>query len=117
MFLLGFLLITVLSVLQHQQRALLHKTEAPTAVGDHDFFALAQPIVWHRSVGSLAETPLYLVSDQAVERDDIQMRKVAWWRRYHIYQDMTASQAAYFLKIRRGHYLPLGTERRPDAPN
>jgi hypothetical protein len=97
--------------LQHRKRDLLETTEAPTALGDRAFYVLSRPVSWTRVVAKMEGKTLFLQSDEPVEREDVQMRKIAWWRRFHLYE-ASGEAETYFVKVNKGRYLPLGTVRR-----
>lgn len=109
-FVIGLVAVAVMTVLQHRERELLESTEAPTAVGDRNLYVPRASGIPRGPVAALSDQEfLYLQSDQPVTRDDAQMLKVAWWRRYHVYRDGTdpVAEGAYFLKIDKGRYLSL----------
>lgn len=120
-FVIVFLAATVMAVLPHRQRELLETTEAPTAVGDHAFFVLRRPIQWQIPTAALhQQTPLYLQSAEPLTRSDLKMRKVTWWRRFHVYQEAELETPAdpYYVKIDKGQFLPLGLQpMRPEEEN
>jgi len=110
-FVIAMVAVTVMTGLQHRKRAVLERTEAPTSVGDRAFYVLSRPVIWTRAVAKLDGRALFLKSDAPVEREDVQMRKVAWWRRFHLYEPH-GEPGAFFVKVEKGRYLPLGRERR-----
>lgn len=111
-FFIAYLGVTAMTALQHRQRDVLESTEAPTAVGDHAFYVLQRPLIWRQPVAALEEEKLlFLQSVDPIARDDSQMLKVAWWRRYHVYRDSEdTTKDRYYVKMAKGRYLPLGPE-------
>ena len=112
-FVIAMFTMSLITALQHRRRDVLETTHAPTGVGDKAFFQLTRPIIWKRDVAKLDGTALYLQSEEPTERADTQMRKVAWWRQFHVYEDATAPNA-YFLKVSKGRYLPVSQRPRDD---
>ncbi len=110
-FVIAMMAVTLVTGLQHRKRDLLETTEAPTALGDRAFFVLSRPVSWTRVVAKMEGKTLFLQSDEPVEREDVQMRKIAWWRRFHLYE-ASGEAETYFVKVNKGRYLPLGTVRR-----
>ncbi len=105
--------VTVMTTIQHQRRAVLEVSEAPTAVGDRAYFELNTADL-SRAVASLQdETPLYLQSAEPMDREDRLMSKVAWWRKRHfIYRDTQDPKLEhYYVKKAPGSYLLLSTAR------
>lgn len=113
-----FAALTAVASVYEQQRPALETTEAPTAVGDERYFELPfvawkRPISFLEAAGPEPPRPLFLQSEEPVNRDDAQMRKVAWpQQKYFIYRDPAdpKDSARYYLKVDRGRYLVVGLE-------
>ena len=110
-FVIAMMAVTLMTGLQHRKRNQFETTHAPTAVGDRAFYELNRPVIWTRAVAKMEGVALFLQSNEPVEREDVQMRKVAWWRRFHLYE-VSGEAGSYFVKVQKGRYLPLGPERR-----
>ena len=110
-FVIAMVAVTFMTGLQYRKREVLERTEAPTSVGDRAFYELSRPVIWARAVAKLDGRALFLQSDVPVEREDVEMRKVAWWRRFHLYEPH-GETGAYFVKVEKERYLPLGPARR-----
>ena len=113
-FVIVMIAVTVMTGLQYRKRDLLERTEAPTAVGDRAFYELSRPVIWTRAIAKMDGKALFLQSDEPVELEDVQMQKVAWWRRFHLYEPRD-EPGTYLVKVGKGRYLPLGPERRLSA--
>ena len=113
-FVIVMMAVTLMTALQSRKRDLLERTEAPTAVGDRAFYEFSRPVIWTRAIAKMNGKALFLQSDEPVELEDVQMQKVAWWRRFHLYEPR-GEPGTYFVKLKKGRYLPLGLERRSSA--
>ena len=108
LFLISFAAVSLMTAIHHRQRSTLETTDAPTAVGDRSFYSPAASTAQGRAVASIGDQPLFLQTPEPVLRKDAQMRKVAWWRRFHIYKDAASNDPLHYVKIGRGRYLALG---------
>lgn len=112
-FLVGIAAATLVTARQARERDLLETTEAPTGVGDQALFEIHLPFVPRRPVAEFPEgQPWFPQARDPVSRPDPTMRKVAWWRQFHLYRDTTESAGHPWLYVKtdKERYWPLGRQ-------
>lgn len=110
-FFLALAAATLMTTRQAQERDLLESTEAPTGVGDLAYFEVRRPFVPRRPAAMLSnERPLFPQAREPESRNDTEMRKIGWWRRFHLYRDAREAPDSpwIYVKTDKGRYLRLG---------
>lgn len=123
LFLFGLCLmaVTVITCIQRRDRENLEETEAPSALGDRQYFVLTEPMDWEHSIALLEtpdglKTPLYLWTDRAEAHDDTRMIKVGYPRESFFLYQLPETKDQWFVKLADGKFLPLSTKPRGDSP-